>query len=210
MTPVKDRTAKHPRRGRPSRGVRAAVLAATRDLIREEGLTGATTSAIAERAGASEASIHYHFGGKAALLEAAVVEALQPVREHRRASQSSVPQEVLELARSLERSYDDLVPVLAAVQSDPVLRETVGPRLLADDLGPHRAVTRVAAALSEGDTRGGEEGDTDAEAAALLLVGAAFIRAWQRQMSPGVSRTLPSLTRAVTVLLDCGAGDEQG
>lgn len=207
MEPVKSEAVDHPKRGRPSRGVRAAVLTATRDLIRERGLTGATTSAIAERAGASEASIHYHFGGKGALLEAALVESLQPVRDHQGASQGCVPAEVLELTKSLERSYDDLIPVLAAVQSDPLLRATVGPRLLAADLGPHRAVARLAAALT-GDGAAGPEGARDPEAIALLLVGTAFIRAWQRQMSSGASHSLPSLSRAVAVLLQSGGGVE--
>ncbi len=76
-------------------------------------MAGATGSAIAKRAGASEASIHYHFGGKEALLETAILQALEPVREREATPlaphDDSERHSVLELATALESSYDDLV-----------------------------------------------------------------------------------------------------
>lgn len=206
MQPVKD-VGSPKRRGRPSRGVRAAVLAATRSLISKEGLAGATSNAIAERAGASEASIHYHFGGKEALLETAILEALEPLREYQDppgSDDDSLPTHLLKLATALERAYEELVPLLAAVQSDPQLRRAVGPRLSAHDLGPHRAVASIARYLASKHDHSGSGTRIDAEAAALLIVGACFIRAWQRQMSTHRRHPLPSLARAITVLLEQG------
>lgn len=206
MKPVNDPALAPRRRGRPPRGVRDAVLAATRALIREDGLVGATGSAIAARAGASEASIHYHFGGKEALLEAAILQALEPVRG--REAPPPAPDDdcqrdsMLELAMALESSYDELVPLLVAVQSDPELRHALAPRLSAHDLGPHRAVTRLARRLAADHPDRGSEDGIDAEAAALLIVGACFLRAWQRQMSTHRSHRLPSLARAINVLLE--------
>lgn len=191
------------KRGRPSKGVRDSVLAATRALIQDEGIAAVTTSAVAERAGASEASIHYHFGSKEALLQAAILEALAPLRSRGLGSGASADEpadeEVLRLATLLERVYDDLVPLLAAVQADRSLREAIGPQLSADDLGPHRAVVRVARCIA--DESAADGAIEDAEAAAMLIVGACFLRAWERQVSTHKRRALPSLGRAIAVLL---------
>ncbi len=89
--------------------------------------------------------------------------------------------------------------LLAAVQSDPELRHALAPRLAAHDLGPHRAVARLARCLAA------DHGINDAEAAALLIVGACFLRAWQRQMSTHRAHTLPSLARTIKVLLERAA-----
>lgn len=187
------------KRGRPSRGVRDSVLAATRTLIQEQGITGLTTRAVADRANASEASIHYHFGGKEALVEAAILEALAPLRERgaerEEAEDLTTKERLLRTTTLLERAYDDLVPLLAAVQSDHSLRETIAPQLSADDLGPHRAIARVARQIARGDAT------DDPEALALLIVGACFLRAWNRHMSTHRRRDLPSLRRAVAALV---------
>ena len=65
-------------RGRPSaadvRQRRQAVLAATAELLAAKGFRGATTTAIAERAGVSKESLYSWFGDKNALV-AALVEA---------------------------------------------------------------------------------------------------------------------------------------
>ncbi len=104
MTPV---TAASQRRGRPSRGVREAILTAVRDLIREEGLAAVTTGAVAERAGAAEASIHYHFGGKEQLLIEAIKNVLESLNA--RTPGGSAPgrsqsgESLLELVSGLEK-----------------------------------------------------------------------------------------------------------
>ena len=56
------------RRGRPSAGIREAIVAATLELIEEQGLGGLTTKEVAARAGASEASVYYHFKDKVGLV----------------------------------------------------------------------------------------------------------------------------------------------
>jgi AcrR family transcriptional regulator len=186
------------KRGRPSQGVRDSVLAATRALIQEQGITGLTTRAVADRANASEASIHYHFGSKEALVEAAILEALAPLRargvESEEAEDLTAEERLLRTTTLLERVYNDLVPLLAAVQADQSLRQKIAPQLSADDLGPHRAIARIARVIGRDDTVG------DPEALALLIVGACFLRSWNRHMSTHRQRDLPSLRRAIAVL----------
>lgn len=50
---------------------RVALIEATLDTIAEEGFSGASVSAIIQRAGLSRGMIHLHFGGKDKLVEAA-------------------------------------------------------------------------------------------------------------------------------------------
>lgn len=190
--------------------MRQAILAAVPELIRERGLASVTTSAVAERARASEASIHYHFGGKEQLVEEAILGALGSLQSRARevGAAAQRPAESLhELAGALESFYDELIPLLVAVQSDPQLRRALGPKLARTDLGPHRAVALVARGVKAAKSDRPGEGD-DADAAALLLVGACFLRAWQRQMSTHRVRALPSLSRAVGVLLQAESDHE--
>jgi AcrR family transcriptional regulator len=197
-------------RGRPSVGVRDAILQAASELLQDNGAVGTTTAAIAERAGASEASIHYHFGGKEALLEAAVLGAVERLRDRSRQISASpekpLGDSLLDIAIALEQFYDELVPLLVAVHSDPQLRRALAPRLASHDLGPHRAVTLIARHITDHRHAHRLEGHGDVEAAATLLVGICFLRAWQRQISTHRSGRLPSLARAVTVLAEQATG----
>jgi AcrR family transcriptional regulator len=208
MTPVK---AASRRRGRPSRGVREAILAAVRDLIREQGLAAVTTGAVAERAGAAEGSIHYHFGGKEQLL----VEAIKSVLASLNAGTPGAPApgrsqsggSLLQIVSALESAYDELIPILVAIQSDPDLRRAIAPQLGLDDLGPHRAVALVARHVAAARASGEALVTGDDDALALLLVGGCFLRAWEHQASTHRPRALPGLARAVAVLRRT-AGDD--
>ena len=167
-------------------------------------------TAVAQAAGASEASIHYHFGSKERLLEEAILGALEPLAASHSGAEGAAHTESLHaLAAAIERAYDELIPLLVAVQSDPKLRQEVAPKLRAHDLGPHRAVSlvadRIRASQPDRPTRSGE----DVEATALLFVGACFLRAWERQMSTHRSQALPSLSRAIAVLVPQGRADER-
>jgi AcrR family transcriptional regulator len=55
---------------RASQGTRERILQAAREVLRESGFAGATTRAVAERAGVQLSLVHYHFGGKAGLFSA--------------------------------------------------------------------------------------------------------------------------------------------
>ena len=112
-------------RGRPSEGVREAILGSTLELIDEYGLARLTTKAIADHAGVSEASIYYHFADKPALVEAVVFDAvLGPLREFAasfpaRAAGKPVRAALLDYGRALEAFWSKVLPVLSAVQADP-------------------------------------------------------------------------------------------
>jgi TetR/AcrR family transcriptional regulator len=56
-----------PRRGRVGAANETRILRAAEEIFAERGFSGATTAAIAERAGIAKANVHYYFGTKEAL-----------------------------------------------------------------------------------------------------------------------------------------------
>jgi len=64
---------------RDAQATRAALLQAGTELFSQRGFEGATTDAIARRAGINKAMISYHFGGKKGLYESILVDGLGQV-----------------------------------------------------------------------------------------------------------------------------------
>ena len=153
----------HHRSATPPRGrdqVRAAVLAATRDLVAERGPDGFSVRDIAGRAGVNHALVHRHFGTKADVLEQVLaVEAeavVTAVAESGLPTSGQAPGEVV--ARLLD--------VLAG-------RPTYWRAMVHAVLDAPEAVTPGTASTTElfsGLWSGGEAGTADATAAAASTV----------------------------------------
>jgi len=193
-------------RGRPTAGAREALLVAALELIAERGLTRLTTREVALRAGVSEASVFYHFRDKVGLLQEVVLAGLEPLTgldPDLLAGRAGQPleQTLLVIATALESFFDRALPVMESVQADTALRTEFAGRLAKRDLGPHRGVRFVNEHLTEMTHLGLVRPDANTEAAALLLVGACFLRAWLRHLT-GQRRkqTLPGLTETVHAL----------
>ncbi len=105
---------------------------------------------------------------------------------------------LLAIARALEGFFDRALPVLETIQADPGLRTRFSKRLAAEDLGPHRGVELVESYLRSAQTAGRIDRNADPAGAALGLVGACFLRAWQRHlMGTRRRQKLPSLEQTV-------------
>jgi AcrR family transcriptional regulator len=156
-------------------GVREAIVNATHELIMSAGLASLTTREIARRARVSEASIHYHFGGKTGLLQAVILDGLEPLKElggeviGGDTGERPVGEVLLALAQTLEGFFDRALPVLETIQADPRLRASFSKRLAAEDLGPHRGVELVERYLGAAQRAGRIDGNADTAAAALGL-----------------------------------------
>ncbi|MGW4356467.1 TetR/AcrR family transcriptional regulator [Nocardia sp. NPDC004582] len=185
-------------RGRPSTGVREAVIAAAQRVLAESGLARLSTKEIAARAGVAESSIFYHFGDRMGLLQAVIQDRLRPFKDLLADTPvTDLRTDLTALLVTLEEFFVSALPVMAAVQSDAELRAVYRERSRDLDLGPHRAVDGVVAHLS---ARGVVAGDL--RTPALLLVGAAHQRALQRQLSPpDALAELPSPDAIVEVAL---------
>jgi AcrR family transcriptional regulator len=194
------------RRGRPPSGGREAILAAALQLLRERGIARLTTREIAAAAGVSEASIFYHYRDRAGLLTAVFEAGIQPLRalgDEVESSGENTHDLLARLGPVLEQFLDQALPVLAAAQSDTELRDALAAHMNEFDLGPHRGVIDIGAALRREQEGGRIRADVDPEAVALLFVGACFIRASQRQMRIPSAQlpTLEDVTGALETLL---------
>jgi AcrR family transcriptional regulator len=192
------------KRGRPSEGARDAILAATRELLDERGLARLTTNEVARRAGVSEASIFYHFGDRAGLVGAALEANLDSLRDFAgglaaRAGLGELEQTLTEVSRRWERFFDRVLPLIGAVQADADLRAEFREHLRAQGYGPHRGVDLLARYLEAEQGEGRIRDDVEAPAAAMLLLGAAFMRALQRAtIGPRAMARLPTPEQTVS------------
>ncbi|MBO9556204.1 TetR/AcrR family transcriptional regulator [Cellulomonas sp.] len=157
---------------------RRNLLEATITVAAREGYARATTRAIADEAGVSEATIYRHFPDKLTLFAAAVGhqnadidQALAALPE--RAGQGSVLENVRTCLHQLASMKEAVLPLELAMLIDPELAQaradrlaaahelTGAPRHLADYLAAEQAIGRVRAGL-------------DPHRAALVLLGTLF------------------------------------
>ncbi|MFD0275433.1 TetR/AcrR family transcriptional regulator [Kitasatospora sp. NPDC127111] len=199
------------RRGRPSTGVREAVLQATEEVLGDAGLA-LSTKEIARRAGVAESSVFYHFGDRLGLLQAVIglhlpafADATAVLGEHRDErdggqEDGGLPAELTALLTHLERFYRRIMPILGALQADAQLRALLAER--GGDIGPHLALRAVADALRARQAAGRLPAGLDPAAAALLLVGAAHQRALHTHLlGEAAARFLPPVEALARTLL---------
>jgi AcrR family transcriptional regulator len=192
------------KRGRPSAGVREAILAAALELLSDEGLASLTTREVARRARVSEASVFYHFQDKAGLLQQVIIDGLTPLRQlEDSAEPEGLAATLTHYGEALEAFYDHAMPVISAVQADTALRHAFAGRLVEGDIGPHRGVQLLAGQLTAIAADGQARTGVNYEAAALMLIGACFLRSWERLMA-GAERApvLPALSGTVATLTE--------
>jgi AcrR family transcriptional regulator len=170
---------------------REAIVAAGTLLFAERGFAGATTAAIAGRAGVNKAAIHYHFGTKRRLYEAIVREGigdflarLGPLRG------SSLPA-LTRLRRFVEAYAETAERRPAFVRL--FLREVVaGGRQMPGEVLAHlRSVLSLVREIVEGGVRAGELRQVDPVLTHLGLMGSlVFFFATQgfRERAAGLTR----------------------
>jgi AcrR family transcriptional regulator len=161
-----------------------------------------TTRRVAARAGVSEASVFYHYTDRAGLLEAAFevgVRPLQAVGQSLAASSANVARTLTRFGRALERFLDQVLPILAAAQSDAALRDALCAYMTERELGPHGGVDALTGYFKREQAAGRVRTDVDARVAALMFAGACYLRSSQRQL-PVHKAALPSLERVAKTL----------
>jgi AcrR family transcriptional regulator len=194
--------------GRTPEGVREAIIETTLELIADIGVSRLTTKEIARVGGFSEASIYYHFADKAALLEGAILDGvLAPFQQFaagfaERAPDGDIEPMLLEFTRELTAFWEQILPLLSAVQSDAALRKSFQRRVNALDLGPHRGVRLVARLLARQQELGAIRADVEPEPAAMLICSTCYLTGYQRHMlGPKARRQLPGLAPTVAALV---------
>lgn len=163
-------------------GTRAHILAAAEQLIRDRGLKGCTTRAIAEIAQCAEGSIYRYFPDKHAIIHEIVrtrfpeflvmVETLPE-----RAGAGTVRKNLEQLAVGALAFYRVILPVVFGAMADRELLEEQRRHFAERKVGPMKFIGSVAAYLSRERKMGRISERAATEHAARLLLGACFSQA---------------------------------
>jgi AcrR family transcriptional regulator len=173
-----------PTRGRPSR--RPQILAAAEVLIRTQGLSSATTRAIAELAGCSEAALYVHFENRLQLLLAVLEESLPDMLIPLRALEGSIgkftPQQNRGKAqREIYTFHERVIPMICGLFADPELLTAYRKSLVGQNKGPHGAISRLQKYIAAEQKLLRIDESIDAETAATTLMAGSFFKAFLSQ-----------------------------
>lgn len=202
-----------------SRPTPERLLDAAETLMRTSGLANATTKAIAREAYCSEAALYKHFANKEELFVRVLMERTPNAgplmtallaepgegavgQGAEEGSEGGVEEGLAAIARHASLFYADAMPMAASLFADPVLltRHREGVRKIG--AGPHVILNALAGRLRRELDAGRLRPDADPRAAASLLLGACFQRAFflhfsgadvvqpVEEFAPAVARTV--------------------
>jgi AcrR family transcriptional regulator len=167
---------------------RERMVDAAERVMRSKGLAHATTKEIAREAGYSEGAIYKHFENKEELFLAVLKERLPPLADilgelPRRAGREAVGVVLEEVAGTALAFYVESFPMSVSVFSEPVLLARHREEMKRRGAGPQKANEALVAYLEAERDLGRVREDADAAAAAAMLLGACFQRAFLRSFS---------------------------
>lgn len=167
-------------------GTRERIVEAAERVMRERGLAGSTTKEIAREAGFSEGTLYKHFESKEDLFLKVLAERLPSFVALSkdlpgRVGLGTVGETLEEVAKTALAFFAQGMPIIASIFSEPALLVRHTQEIRRRGGGPHRANEAVASYLRAEQELGRVRGDADPEAAAAMLLGACFQRAFLRQ-----------------------------
>jgi AcrR family transcriptional regulator len=184
---------------------RDVILDAAARVLREQGLSNATTKEIARAAGYSEATLYKHFRDKLELMVAVLHERSPQfipllLTLPGRVGRGSVRDTLTELAAVCISFYRDGFPMFASIFADPVILAAHRDQLRSAGLGPQRANEGLAAYLRAEQDRGRIAPEADPEALAGLVLGACFQQAFISHFAADVREDLKAAEAFVAQL----------
>jgi AcrR family transcriptional regulator len=162
---------------------RDRILDAAEQVMRTDGLARSTTRKIAAAAGFSEATIYKHFASKEDLFVAVLGERLPPFVGLLRAANADadarpVREQLVEVVAGGLAFYEASMPIAGSVFAEPELLARHSAALRARNAGPGKPVAILAEFLRQRQQTGAIRSESDPGAAAALLLGACFQRAF--------------------------------
>ncbi|WP_327363080.1 MULTISPECIES: TetR/AcrR family transcriptional regulator [unclassified Streptomyces] len=190
-----------------SRPTPERLLDAAEKLMRTIGLANTTTKAIAREAGCSEAALYKHYANKEELFVRVLMERTpnagplmaELAGDH---DERSVEEALTAIARHASLFYADAMPMAASLFAEPALLTRHREGVQEIGTGPHVVRDALTGRLRRELERGRLRPDADPQAAAELLLGACFQRAFflhfsgpevvrpVEEFAPSVARTL--------------------
>ena len=167
---------------------RGRMVEAAERVMREKGLAHTTTKEIAREAGYSEGAIYKHFESKEELFLRVLTERLPPFVDvlgelPRRAGREAVGEVLEEVARTALAFYGESFPMSVSIFSEPGLLARHREEMERRGAGPQKANEALVAYLEAERDLGRVREDADPEAAAAMLLGACFQRAFLASFS---------------------------
>jgi AcrR family transcriptional regulator len=161
------------------RNRKTQMVVAAEALLRERGLGGVTTRAIAEAVQCSEGAIYVHFKDRLELLLAVLQESLPEMLVPLHALEGKVgmgtPRQNLGVALAgLMKFHDRVSPMLCSLMTEPELLQRFKQSLDASGRGPHRGIATLAHYIEQEQQRGRIEIQVDAKTAAFVLMASSF------------------------------------
>lgn len=162
---------------------RDRILDAAEHVMRTDGLARSTTRKIAAAAGVSEATIYKHFASKEDLFVAVLGERLPPFVDLLRAAHADadarpVREQLVDVVAGGLAFYEASMPIAGSVFAEPELLARHRAALRARNAGPSKPVATLAEFLRRQQETGAIRPESDPGAAAALLLGACFQRAF--------------------------------
>ncbi|MDX2394664.1 MULTISPECIES: TetR/AcrR family transcriptional regulator [unclassified Streptomyces] len=166
-----------------SRPTPERLLDAAEHLMRTIGLANTTTKAIAREAGCSEAALYKHYANKEELFVRVLMERTPnagPLMAalHAEPGEESVEQALTGIARNASLFYADAMPIAASLFAEPALLTRHREGVQEIGAGPHLVLDALAGRLRKDLAEGRLRPGADPDAAAALLLGACFQRAF--------------------------------
>jgi AcrR family transcriptional regulator len=179
------------RQGKTNR--KAQIVAAAEELMRERGISGVTTRAVAEAVPCSEGAIYVHFEDRLdlllAVLDASLPEMLVPLHALREKVGKDTPEQNLVVAlKGLLRFHQRVAPMLCSLVTEPRLLDRFRISLAGGDKGPHRGVQTLANYLLEEQRLGRISPDVDAKTAAGALMASSFFDSFTQVLLGSASK----------------------
>ena len=176
------------RGGRPNR--RTEIMTAAETLLRERGLGGVTTRAIAEAVPCSEGAIYVHFKDRLdlilAVLEESLPEMLVPLHALKvKVGKATPTANLAASATGLVRFHQRVMVMLCSLVGEPELRDRFRDSLQQGGRGPDRGIATLTCYIDEEKALGRIAAGVDARNAARVLMASSFFHVFTMELLGG-------------------------
>ena len=166
---------------------------AAETLLRERGLNGMTTRAIAQAVPCSEGAIYVHFKDRLSLilevLQESLPEMLIPLHALLKKVGTGNPERNLIAAiGGLTRFHRRVTPMLCSLTSEPELLERFRQSLENSGKGPHRGIATLASYIAREQRLGRIDSEVNAKTAATLLMASSFFHQFTARLFNSTER----------------------